>query len=191
MAARSVRCRAGCSRAPPVRNANRLFSRARISSTGSIRLRAAANSIASGSPSNLAHNCATMRAFCSDRRNSGETACVRCTYSATDGTSASSVARAGRRMSGTASGATGKMRSQLTWSGSRLVSSIFSCGELTRSRVSMTPAARTCSKLSRTSSTCLPARNTMTCASSACPTSSAMLSDRVMACRTSSGSRTG
>ena len=51
MVARSVRCRSGASRRPPVRTGRARSSRASNWSGGSTRVRAAANSIASGRPS--------------------------------------------------------------------------------------------------------------------------------------------
>ena len=63
MAARSVRCRAGRSRAPPVSTPSRRPSRSSSARGGSSLIRAAASSIASGSPSSRWQISATAGAF--------------------------------------------------------------------------------------------------------------------------------
>ena len=59
MVARKVRCRGGAVRLPVVSSPNRSASRSAICSTDSARTRAAASSIASGTPSSARHSAAT------------------------------------------------------------------------------------------------------------------------------------
>ncbi|WP_277676408.1 hypothetical protein [Saccharopolyspora rectivirgula] len=62
---------------PPVNNPKRSPSRSRISGTDSVRVHSAANSIASGSPSNSWHNRATAPSFDSSSAKPGSTAAAR------------------------------------------------------------------------------------------------------------------
>ena len=70
MASRIVRCRAGASRGPPVSRVRRPLSRASSASGDSILVRAAASSIASGSPSSRRQISATAAALASVRAKS-------------------------------------------------------------------------------------------------------------------------
>ncbi len=100
MAPRSVRCRAGRSRAPPVSRASpRPASWARRAAGGSTPTRAAASSIARGRPSRRAQTSATSSPFRSVRAKSGRTARARATKrrTASDCASAGAAPRRGPR----------------------------------------------------------------------------------------------
>lgn len=71
--ARSAWCRGGAERAPPTRTANMSSSRSASSAVDSTRSRAAASSMASGSPSSRWQMAATAAAFSSVIRNDGQT----------------------------------------------------------------------------------------------------------------------
>ncbi|MCP9952834.1 hypothetical protein [Actinomadura madurae] len=75
-----VRCRDGASRAFPRSSANRSSRRRAISGTDMTRTRAAASSIASGSPSRWRHSSSTAP---SARSAPGRAACARCRNSST------------------------------------------------------------------------------------------------------------
>jgi hypothetical protein len=68
---------AGASRAPPVRKGSRCSNRASIACGGSSRTRAAANSMANGSPSSRQQISATAGALSLSTTKSGLTACAR------------------------------------------------------------------------------------------------------------------
>ena len=92
-AARTVWCRAGSSRRPPTRRSRRCSRRERMACGGRARLRAAASSMARGSPSRRRQTSATAGAISGSSRKSGRTSWARCTNSATAG-AWSSAARA-------------------------------------------------------------------------------------------------
>jgi hypothetical protein len=105
MVARSVRWRAGASRAPVPNAPSARSRRSAISPGDSNPQRAAASSIASGSPSTRRQISATAAALASAMRKLGSWARARSQNSATAGTSTS--ASASSSSSGNASGATG------------------------------------------------------------------------------------
>ena len=72
--ARIVRCRSGTSRAPVVRSGRTRSSRASIAEGVRARMRAAASSSASGTPSSASQMCATSAAFSAVRSNRGSAA---------------------------------------------------------------------------------------------------------------------
>ena len=93
---RRVRCRAGASRVPPVSRGSRCSNRASSACGGRIRTRAAASSMASGSPSRRWQISATAGAFSLSRVNPGLTAWARSTKRRTARTGGAPPARAAR-----------------------------------------------------------------------------------------------
>jgi len=152
MAPRSVCWRAGRSRAPPVSSGSRRSRRASIAWGDSSRTRAAASSIASGSPSSRWQISATAGPLSSVRTKSGVIAAARSTKRATAANRDSASAAGGCCRSGRASGGTGRSCSPLSPSGARLVASTVSPGLAPSSSLTTVAAGRTCSKLSSTRS---------------------------------------
>ena len=151
---RTVRWRSGRSRGPPTNRLSAESRRSRISAGDIVRVRAAASSMASGTPSS-ARTIPAMSAACTSLiRNDGFTAVARSTNRLTALAFAASVGDASA--SGTSSGPSSNVRSARTRSGERLVTSSCSRGSwvmrLTRSAV----ASRRCSMLSTTSSRSRP-----------------------------------
>ena len=165
IAPRSDRWRSGTSAAPAPGRSSRPSSRSWIAAGVRNRSRAAASSIASGTPPRWATIAATSSPFAAVTANPGRTAPPRATNSRTDSKAASRSGSWERRFSGRLSRSYGPSRSRSTGdgspgtgyscspeirSGARLVARtrIFSAR---RSRSPMSPpAARTCSRLSRT-----------------------------------------
>jgi hypothetical protein len=85
MVSRRVRCRSGASRAPVVRSGRLRSNRLSNAWGGRSRTRAAANSMASGSPSRRRQIAATAGPSASHRVKLGSAACARVTNKATDG----------------------------------------------------------------------------------------------------------
>ena len=122
--ARSAWCRAGADLAPPVSTPNTSPSRSVSCRTDSTRIRAAASSIASGSPSKLLAQLADRGRVGVGDREGGATSRARSAKSST--------------ASASPSGGTGQARSPSTASGSRLVASTDSPGH-SASRYSVRP----------------------------------------------------
>ena len=89
---RSVLCRSGASRRPPVSSGGRRSNRLSMAAGGRTLILAAASSIASGSPSSRAQISATMGAIASVSSKSGRTALARSTKRATASFVASAAA---------------------------------------------------------------------------------------------------
>ena len=152
MAARSVCCLCGRSRAPPVNSCNRLARRVSMEEGERTLTRAAASSMASGRPSNRAQISVTADAFSRVSSKSGLAATARCRNSSTAGywdrTSTESVDRG----TGSASGGTGNSCSPYTCSAARLVTRILRLGPITSSSATVGAACTRCSKLSNRNS---------------------------------------
>src|SRR5437763_6376740 len=129
MVSRKVRWRAWTSCLAPVRTDKRCSSRMSKVGSGNSRVRAAASSSASGSPSSRRQISTTVRALSSLNWNCGLTACARCTNSATEATCASASCGGKCSLSGSASGGTANSYSPSTRSTARLVTSSLSCGQ--------------------------------------------------------------
>ncbi len=142
-----VRSRAGWSRAPPVSRGRRGSSRASRAWGARRLLRAAASSIASGSPSSRRHTSATAPAFAAVRVKAGATAWARV---AKRRTAAEVAAWSGDAVagSGSTSGGTGNWCSPATCRTARLVTSTVSRGQAIISPATVGAAAATCSNLS-------------------------------------------
>jgi hypothetical protein len=143
---------AGASRAPPVRKGSRCSNRASIACGGSSRTRAAASSMASGSPSSRQQISATAGAFALSTAKSGLTARARSMKSRTASywISCSGVGGGSRR--GRVRGGTGYSRSARKRRGTRLVASTVTRGAEPRRDQTAGPPSTRCSKLSRTRS---------------------------------------
>jgi hypothetical protein len=126
--ARSVRWRSVAVRGPPVSSRKRSDSPAAIWSTDSIRTRAAASSIANGSPSNSLQICATGSAFSSLRAKSGRTLRARSTNSDTASDPASTSLDPSVPGADSDSDGTRQSVSPATASGARLVASTTTSG---------------------------------------------------------------
>ena len=137
IAPRSVRCRSGRSREPPARS--RLdASRSRIRAGLSSRTRAAASSIASGSPDSRSQIWRTTTSDSPDRSRSGRSACARAVNSSTPAS--------------TSSGGTGWPRSPVIRRSSRLVIMSRTSGAPRATEATTSaPPGRSCSRLSRSS----------------------------------------
>ncbi len=159
MASRIVCRRAGTSRGPPVKSSSRCSSPASSAVGGSIRLRAAASSMASGSPSSRWQICATAAASSSVSVKSSRAARARATNRRTAGVSISTEREGSRARSGSASDGTTRLCSPLRCSTARLVVSIASCGQMASNSVTSGAASSTCSKLSKISRERLSRRN--------------------------------
>ena len=116
--------------------------------------RAAASSMASGSPSSLRAMAATAGAFSSSRVNPGTAAAARSANRRTDSQAASNAAVGRSSSSGTASGGTGHSCSPETRSDERLLTRIRTALVSCSSRVTTGAPASRCSKLSRTIRSC-------------------------------------
>ncbi len=168
---------------------SRRASRSRVTATPSCAARAATSSMASGSPSSRTHNSAVAAAVSAVRRNSGSRTRARSRNNATAGTVASSSGGGRCRVSGSASGWTGKVRSQRRRRASRLVTRRVSVGAATSSSPTGLAASRTCSKLSRTSRTRRPSMKSATALSGSLVPALEALNTRAIVGRTSAGSR--
>ena len=104
---RSVRCRSGRSRAPPVSSPILSSSRASRACGGSSLTLAAASSMASGSPSSRRHISATAPAFPLVSSKPADAACARCTNRRTEAHRCTSAASPPAPVGGTGSGGTG------------------------------------------------------------------------------------
>ena len=147
---RSVRCRSGRSRAPPVSSPILSSSRASRACGGSSLTLAAASSMASGSPSSRRQISAIAPAFPLVSSKPADAACARCTNRRTEAhrcTSASPPAPIG----GTGRGGTGNSCSPLSRNTIRLVTSATTPGAAPSSSATSGAASITCSKLSSTS----------------------------------------
>ena len=115
-------------------------------------MRAAASSMASGSPSRRAQMAATAAALSAPRTKSGRTAWARSMNRATASFAARPARSPARCGSGRARGWTGYSRSPARWRTSRLVTSTLRPEHRASSSWTTGAAGTTCSKLSRTSS---------------------------------------
>jgi hypothetical protein len=173
---RAQRPLAGGRIAGPLPNAPSAVSRRSAISTGdSNPQRAAASSIASGSPSTRRQISATAAALASPMRKSGSWTRARSQNSATAGTRTS--ASASSSSSGNASGATGYRCSPASASASRLVASTLSAGQALSNSDTKCAAASTCSTLSSTSNKCLAERKRVTACSGPSPETGTIPSD--------------
>ena len=157
MVLRSVCCRGGRSCAPPVKIRKEICpagstNRASMVCGESKLIRAAASSIASGSPSRRAQISATALAFWSSTTKSPLTAFALSTNRETAGDAESVSKFHGTLRFGTSSGGTLKVCSPRTCSGARLVTRTFRCGDASISVVITVAAVRMCSRPSSTSS---------------------------------------
>ena len=125
-------------------------SRSRISPGASSFARAAASSIASGSPSSCLQTRATSGALAVSSSNSGSTACARAAKRRT--ASVLTSASNGRSALGISNGGTGYSRSAASRNGARLVARIHRRGAAASRSPTKGAAERICSKLSSTSS---------------------------------------
>ncbi len=130
----SVCWRSGAVRLPRLSRAKRSVSRAAICSGASTRRRAAASSIASGSPSSRWQISATATQL-SARRNVGSTASARAVNRATDSNAVTSASAGCWAGSGAGSCGTGYTASPINPSGSRLVATIRRSGQAREQRV--------------------------------------------------------
>ena len=128
---RIVCWRAGASRAPPRSSCNRSAICASSASGERTVIRAAASSIARGSPSRWRHSAATVSALASSSRNAGRTARAR---SAKSRTAAFSATAASEETSGggTGRGSTGSWCSSRSLSAARLVARTCTAGQAAR-----------------------------------------------------------
>ena len=187
--ARSVRWRSGMSTHPVPTASSEVVSRARSVSGSSIRVRAAASSMASGTPSSRRQISTTAEALRSVRANPGRTARARSTNSASAGADARSsiglVAASGR-----GSGGTRYSHSARSPSTVRLVARISTPGQRARSSPRSRAESTTCSRLSRMSSHGLsPRYSTRASSGESVPAKSAPTA-RAMAGTTRSGCTT-
>ena len=151
IAALSVCWRAGASTAPRVSKSSRSSRRPSRACGGSVRMRAAASSMASGSPSRRTQISATAGAFSFVTTNSGRMVWARCTKRAT-ASYCDRVAASGRcSTSGSWRGVTANSCSAARRSGARLVTTNLTSGAAPRSGPMDGPPATSCSKLSSTS----------------------------------------
>ena len=136
-----------------------LFQACSSAAGGKTLIRAAASSIASGSPSTRLTMSATAGSVSAVRRKSGLMACARSVKSRTAPDIPASSIRGRGACSG--SGATGNSRSPESRSPIRLVIRSVTPGQASRRSRSRGPAVTTCSKLSRTRSRRLSARTSI------------------------------
>ncbi len=175
MVARRVRCRGGAVRWPVVSSPNRSASRSAICSTDSARTRAAASSIASGTPSSARHSAATAPALAGPMVNPGRDAAARSANSRIASYRVASSAASIGPSGATDSGGTCHTVSAATRSGSRLVAIRLSPGEESSRRwATAAHASIRCSQLSRTSSSRRGATASASVSSSGRPGSSPM-----------------
>jgi len=153
--------------------------------------RTAASSIASGKPSTRAQISATARAFSVVSAKSSLTARARSTNSATAASCASTSTGGRRCRSGSASGATGHSCSPERRSTTRLVTSTFNPVHPVNNSAMRGAASTRCSKLSRSSSSCLSRKVACTRSISGCPPISLTLNVCAMVATTRSGSLSG
>ena len=148
---RSVCCRSGRSRAPPVSSPILSSSRASRACGGSSLTLAAASSMASGSPSSRRQISATAPAFPLVSSKPADAACARCTNRRTEAHRCTSAASPPAPIGGTGSGGTGNSCSPLSRNTIRLVTSATTPGAAPSSSATSGAAPITCSKLSSTS----------------------------------------
>ena len=135
----------------------------------SIRILAAASSMASGRPSSRWQMVSTAAAFSSVTRNDGRTSCARCSNSLTASELASADAVGAGPPSGSDSGGTCQLSSPSTPRASRLVASTTRAGQAaSRYSARLAAASARCSQLSSTTSTgwsatCLAIASTGSC----------------------------
>ena len=145
-----MRCRGSVARREPASTRNRSGRRSASSSALIERMRAAASSSASGTPSSRMQSSAMARRLPSSRAKSAWAAVARATNSCTAGTAARS-ANGWSASLGTGNGGTDHTSSAAMPSGSRLVARTCTCGHhcSTRSTSSLAVSI-TCSQLSST-----------------------------------------
>ena len=148
---RSVCCRSGRSRAPPVSSPILSSSRASRACGGKSLTLAAASSMASGSPSSRWQISATAPAFPLVSSKPADAACARCTNRRTDAHRCTFAASPPAPAGGTGSGGTGNSCSPLSRNTIRLVTSATTPGAAPSSSATSGAAPITCSKLSSTS----------------------------------------
>ena len=157
-------------------------------------IRAAASSIASGTPSSRTQISATAAAFSGARAKAGTRVRARSRKSATAGMPASvcrSSTSPGSGRWGTGRGGTGKWCSQGTRSAMRLVTRQVSLAQAASRAARCGAAAETCSKLSRSSRAARSCRWSLRVSSVSRPGRSRRRNARAIAARTPAGSRTG
>ena len=180
---RIVCWRGAVSRGPPVRIERRCSSRSRSAGNGRCFTRAAASSIASGTPSTRRQISAmAASADGSVASRSGRAARARSRKSATDGDPRSSSP------AGTSSGATAISRSPRRWSVERLVTRAHMPGHAASNSPRVGAASRRCSNVSSTSST-RRSRTCRTSSSRAGPCARSASTDRIRIGTRSAGSR--
>jgi hypothetical protein len=190
MAARRVLCRAGRSRGPPTRRANLLSSLLRSKSSGRSLIRLAANSIASGSPSNREQIAATISAFSAVRANPESASSALRANSSMAGYATNCSGESNDVGSGKTRGGTSICRSPRTRKRPRLVTSTFNIGHSSSNRATSGAASITCSMLSSTSSAFFPERLATRVSRSESAPLSLKPSTRAVVGRTNSGSST-
>ncbi len=173
----------------PVPRASSDRARRRKSASGlNSRVRAAANSIASGRPSRRRQISTTAVAFAAVRAKSWRAAPARSTNSATAGDEAISSSGTVAGFGGSGSGGTGYARSARNCNTVRLVARIATPGQRASSSSRSRAASTTCSRLSRMSSQRpSPKRSTTASSGESVPTRSAPTA-RPMPASTCSGS---
>ena len=153
IAPRRVRWRGRAVLLPEESNPNTSSSLAAICWGSSTRARAAASSMARGSPSRRRQICATAAAFSSPNANEGRTAWVRSTNNRIASLAAATARVTGLPASGSVSAGTSQARSPPIPSASRLVAMMRSRGQLfSNESASRAQASTRCSQLSSTSS---------------------------------------
>ena len=192
-----VRRRSGWSRGPSARSGSRGSSRASSASGERRAVRAAAGSIASGSPSARSQMATTAAAFSGVRLNAALAASARSTNRRTASIAINSASGgsgvASRPLGdcrGNASGGTAKTRSPERWSAARLVTSSVNHGHAARSSDKAGPAEVNCSKLSRMSSVSRSRRYCRKRSAGGFSSPPRISSARTIAASTRSGSRT-
>src|SRR6266545_4206139 len=183
----SVWCRGRAVRLPPDSSRNRSPRRAAICSTGRVRRRAVASSMASGSPSRRRHTSPTGAALAAVTANPGRTAAAR---SAKRRTAAKSSGSAPFPAGGAGSGPTGASTSPVNASGSRLVARIRTPGHAPSTCSARCALAATrCSQLSsRRSSAPAPPNAASSRSSGSC---GSRVSSRIRAGRSASSTAAG
>ncbi len=186
---RSVRCRSGRSRDESTSRASCRSSRRRMSAGVSTRVRAAASSIARGTPSSTRQIPTTAARFASVSSNVGLAADARSANSSTAGAVRARASESGDARSWVASGPTSYTRSPRTRSTTRLVTRNAASGAIVYSCTRIGAALTICSKLSSTNSirrlSSARARRSSSCK----PVVSRMPSAYPIVDRSSSGSR--
>ncbi len=193
--ARSVRWRSGKSWPADIGTARPRSKRSNICRGSRICVRAAANSMASGSPSSRRTRSTTASALPRSTTKAGRTRRARSTNSSTAGerrAASTAPPRVPRSVeaAGSRSGSTVRSRSPRKRSGRRLVTRALTPGQASSSVAKPGPASRTCSKLSISSSICCPRSHSTVTSSGAWAPSTVTPSRSASTRETSDGSCT-